>query len=208
MKTLLVIGEHPGFVEAIRSGLNSEQYRVIERSNLEEAEPLLAHGLVQACIVDVELANVQGIWLLEKLRRRAAKCPIVLYTGDKKWEWEEEAYLQGAAHVLAKPVRPRMLTALLERLWPAATAPVPAAPAPLPAAGPKTVGESAANPVDVKLLAENVNFYYGKFQALYDVSIEFISNRVTALIGPSGCGKSTFLRNLNRINETLRDTKL
>ena len=86
--------------------------------------------------------------------------------------------------------------------------PKPATSAPLPAAGPKTAGESAANPVDIKLLAENVNFYYGKFQALYDVSIEFISNRVTALIGPSGCGKSTFLRNLNRINETLRDTKL
>jgi phosphate transport system ATP-binding protein len=54
----------------------------------------------------------------------------------------------------------------------------------------------------------NVNFYYGAFQALHDVSLDFASNRVTALIGPSGCGKSTFLRNLNRINETLRDTRL
>jgi len=86
--------------------------------------------------------------------------------------------------------------------------PKPAMSAPLPAASPKMAGELAMNPVDVKLLAENVNFYYGKFKALHDVSIEFVSNRVTALIGPSGCGKSTFLRNLNRINETLRDTKL
>ena len=38
--------------------------------------------------------------------------------------------------------------------------------------------------------------------------LEFRRNHVTALIGPSGCGKSTFLRNLNRINETLRDTRL
>src|SRR5579871_2770921 len=59
-----------------------------------------------------------------------------------------------------------------------------------------------------KMRASNINFYYGKFHALHDVSLEFAANRVTALIGPSGCGKSTFLRNLNRINETLRDTRL
>jgi phosphate transport system ATP-binding protein len=56
--------------------------------------------------------------------------------------------------------------------------------------------------------ATNVDFYYGAFQALHGISLEFATNRVTALIGPSGCGKSTFLRNLNRINETLRDTRL
>jgi phosphate transport system ATP-binding protein len=60
----------------------------------------------------------------------------------------------------------------------------------------------------LKMRATNVNFYYGKFQALHDISLEFATNRVTALIGPSGCGKSTFLRNLNRINETLRDTRI
>ena len=59
-----------------------------------------------------------------------------------------------------------------------------------------------------KMRAANINFYYGKFRALHDVSLEFATNRVTALIGPSGCGKSTFLRNLNRINETLRDTRI
>src|SRR5580704_9644994 len=59
-----------------------------------------------------------------------------------------------------------------------------------------------------KMRAANINFYYGKFQALHDVSLEFAAHRVTALIGPSGCGKSTYLRNLNRINETLRDTRI
>jgi phosphate transport system ATP-binding protein len=59
-----------------------------------------------------------------------------------------------------------------------------------------------------KMRASQVNFFYGKFKALHDISIEFATNRVTALIGPSGCGKSTFLRNLNRINETLRDTRI
>lgn len=59
-----------------------------------------------------------------------------------------------------------------------------------------------------KMRASNVNFYYGEFKALHDISLDFATNRVTALIGPSGCGKSTFLRNLNRINETLRDTRI
>ena len=59
-----------------------------------------------------------------------------------------------------------------------------------------------------KMRTSNIDFYYGKFHALHDVSLEFAENRVTALIGPSGCGKSTFLRTLNRINETLRDTRI
>jgi len=59
-----------------------------------------------------------------------------------------------------------------------------------------------------KMRASQVNFFYGKFKALHDVSIDFATNKVTALIGPSGCGKSTFLRNLNRINETLYDTRI
>ncbi len=45
--------------------------------------------------------------------------------------------------------------------------------------------------------------WYGDFQALYDVSIDFKQGQITGLIGPSGCGKSTFLRSLNRIVERL-----
>jgi signal transduction histidine kinase/DNA-binding response OmpR family regulator len=117
MKTILVLAPHPELVETLRAGLNPEQYRVIHRVGVEEAEPLLAHGLANACIVDVELSGVQEIWILEKLRRRAPRCPIIIYTGAKQWEWEEEAYLKGATHVLNKPVRIRMLNALLDRLW-------------------------------------------------------------------------------------------
>ncbi len=51
--------------------------------------------------------------------------------------------------------------------------------------------------------AENVDFYYGSFQALTDVTMAFEKNRVTALIGPSGCGKSTLLRLLNRMNDLI-----
>src|SRR4051812_12263869 len=121
MRTLLVLAPHPKLPEDLRAGLNPEKYRIIHRTSLEEAEPLLGHGLADACILDVELSNVQGIWLLEKLHRRAAKCPVIIYTGPGQSDWEEEAYLQGATHVLSKPVRIRMLNALLERLWEGST---------------------------------------------------------------------------------------
>jgi phosphate transport system ATP-binding protein len=49
----------------------------------------------------------------------------------------------------------------------------------------------------------DVNFYYGQFRALTDISMDFEKNRVTALIGPSGCGKSTLLRLLNRMNDLI-----
>src|SRR5438105_5060751 len=111
MKTLLVLAQHPEMAEAVRAALNPSHYRVLHRTNLEEAEPLLAHGLVEACILDVELSAIPGVWFLEKLRRRAPTCPFIVYTGASPWEWEEEAYLHGAAHVLAKPVRARLLNA-------------------------------------------------------------------------------------------------
>jgi phosphate transport system ATP-binding protein len=58
-----------------------------------------------------------------------------------------------------------------------------------------------------KLHTVNLNFYYGKFQALHDINLEVPEKRITALIGPSGCGKSTFLRTLNRINETVKNSR-
>jgi len=75
---------------------------------------------------------------------------------------------------------------------------------------PPTISEPAGSvrTAAPKMRTANVNFFYGAFQALHDVSLEFAAHKVTALIGPSGCGKSTFLRNLNRINETLRDTRM
>jgi phosphate transport system ATP-binding protein len=56
--------------------------------------------------------------------------------------------------------------------------------------------------------AKNVNFDYGNFHALKDISIDIDPNTVTALIGPSGCGKSTFLRLLNRMNDLIPNTHL
>jgi len=59
-----------------------------------------------------------------------------------------------------------------------------------------------------KISVEHLDFYYGDKQALDDVSITIRDREITALIGPSGCGKSTFLRCLDRMNETIPDTRL
>jgi len=55
---------------------------------------------------------------------------------------------------------------------------------------------------------KNLNFYYGSFQALYDLTLNLPAKRVTGLIGPSGCGKSTFLRTLNRMYETVPSARV
>ena len=59
-----------------------------------------------------------------------------------------------------------------------------------------------------KLSAHSLDFFYGNFKALHGISMEVFDKRVTAFIGPSGCGKSTFLRTLNRMNETVRHSRV
>ena len=58
-----------------------------------------------------------------------------------------------------------------------------------------------------KISIKDLNFYYGKAQALYGISLEVPERQVVAFIGPSGCGKSTFLRTLNRMNDTIPGTR-
>jgi phosphate transport system ATP-binding protein len=59
----------------------------------------------------------------------------------------------------------------------------------------------------LKLQSHKLSFFYGGFQALYEIDVKVQANKITAFIGPSGCGKSTFLRTLNRMNETIRSTR-
>ena len=54
-----------------------------------------------------------------------------------------------------------------------------------------------------KMSTKSLDFYYGDFHALHDISLDFMAHEVTALIGPSGCGKSTLLRCLNRMNDLI-----
>jgi phosphate transport system ATP-binding protein len=60
----------------------------------------------------------------------------------------------------------------------------------------------------VGIQVEKLNAWFGSTQALYDITLQIPANHATAVIGPSGCGKSTFVRCLNRMHETIRDTRL
>ncbi len=53
------------------------------------------------------------------------------------------------------------------------------------------------------LESKDINVWFGERHVLKNVSLQFPSNEVTALIGPSGCGKSTFIRTLNRMHELI-----
>ena len=58
------------------------------------------------------------------------------------------------------------------------------------------------------MTARNVDVFYGKKQAINNVSLDIPENQITSLIGPSGCGKSTFLRCFNRMNDTIEICKV
>lgn len=61
---------------------------------------------------------------------------------------------------------------------------------------------------NLKIRVRDLSFYYGVSKTLKNIDMDFLSNHVTALIGPSGCGKSTFLRCLNRMNDTIKNTRV
>ncbi|MDX6558362.1 MAG: phosphate transport system ATP-binding protein [Blastocatellia bacterium] len=61
---------------------------------------------------------------------------------------------------------------------------------------------------ETKIAVDGLNFYYGRTQALHDISLNIPAQMVMALIGPSGCGKTTFLRTLNRMNDVIPGTRV
>src|ERR1700734_2553577 len=60
----------------------------------------------------------------------------------------------------------------------------------------------------VGIQVENLNAWYGKGQALYDINLKVAANHATALIGPSGCGKSRVIRCINRMHETIPEARV
>ena len=55
---------------------------------------------------------------------------------------------------------------------------------------------------------ENLNLFYGSFQALKNINLAISENEITAFIGPSGCGKSTLLKSLNRMNDLVEGCRI
>jgi len=68
--------------------------------------------------------------------------------------------------------------------------------------------DNDSNSQAVKLALNQINFYYGASQSLFNINIGIIKNAVTSFIGPSGCGKSTLLRCINRLNDLIEGTRL
>ena len=67
---------------------------------------------------------------------------------------------------------------------------------------PVSAADAAATSIaEDKIVAKDVDVFYGAFQAIKHASLTMKSQQVTALIGPSGCGKSTFLRALDRMHD-------
>src|SRR2546421_3134261 len=69
-------------------------------------------------------------------------------------------------------------------------------------------GRAALVATATKVAVENLNFFYGRVQALNGVTVEIPERMVMAFIGPSGCGKTTFLRTLNRMNDVIPGTRV
>ena len=59
-----------------------------------------------------------------------------------------------------------------------------------------------------KMVVENLDLYYGNFQALKNINLRLPENEISAFIGPSGCGKSTLLKCLNRMNDLVEGCKI
>lgn len=62
--------------------------------------------------------------------------------------------------------------------------------------------------METKIKIENLNLFYGGFQALHDISLEIPEHKITAFIGPSGCGKSTLLKSINRMNDMIEGCRI
>ena len=61
---------------------------------------------------------------------------------------------------------------------------------------------------DIAVSVHKMDLFYGSFQALKNINMEFPQKKLTALIGPSGCGKSTLLKSLNRMNDLVDGCKI
>lgn len=148
MITILVLTKQESLSAAVAAVVDPRNYKLIAKEDVREAESLLVRGAIDIALVDVELTDIKAIRLLQDLKQIAPHVPILIYTGSKQWEWEEDAYLLGVEHVLNKPVRGKLLNTLLERVAPKTdTTPaerVPGADSGRPRADPTVVDQPRA----------------------------------------------------------------
>ena len=124
-----------------------------------------------------------------------------------------DSRIRGFAKEPAEKATPKIKVAVPEnRVAEAAGVRAPAGQDGHPAVPPKKSSSGhapdAVAVTDPIVRSRDISLYYGKTQALTEITMDFPRNEVTALIGPSGCGKSTFLRCLNRMNDLIDSVRI
>jgi len=130
MRTVLVIAAEEGVSRDLREALPAEQYRVIPVQTAHLPEGLDRPGMLDAIILDADLDPRQPAKLIARLRRQVPDCAMIVLATAQQGDWVEEAWTLGITHLLAKPLRGRVASTLLERLWSR-----PHSPGAAPAAG-------------------------------------------------------------------------
>ena len=100
---------------SIEAAINPGAFRVISKEDPAAAASLLGRGAVDAIILDLENPDGVATRSIVEIRSFDPDCPLIVFSGLGPGAWEEEAYLLGAAHVIEKPVRARLLQSLLGR---------------------------------------------------------------------------------------------
>jgi nitrogen-specific signal transduction histidine kinase/DNA-binding response OmpR family regulator len=122
MRTLLILGKLRAFPASIEAATDRTKYQLIVKEDLRAAESLLTRGAIDAVLLDLEITDINAIRAIEQVRQAAPDVPLIVVSTGKQWEWEEDAYLLGVSHVLAKPIRPKLLNNLLDRVFQDASA--------------------------------------------------------------------------------------
>jgi signal transduction histidine kinase/CheY-like chemotaxis protein len=115
MQTLLIISPLTTFATAIEAALGVADFRVIAKPNTASAASLFARRAFDAVVVDIEVNGSKATRVVDEIRQLDPHVPIIIFAGETRKEWEEEAYLLGVSHVLDKPVRGPLLRHLLVR---------------------------------------------------------------------------------------------
>lgn len=167
MKHLAVLSKQSGLGAALRTVLDPARYRV---ATLDPDAPLPTG--TELFILDADLTDIRPIRVIENIRRQFPNAPVIIYSTARQWEWEEEAYLLGAAHVLAKPVRAKLLNALLDRLLTGtATLPAPGQSFGALALRTGTMGMEAPRPTEAPMLPTRALEPFRKFSRVLTHSL-------------------------------------
>jgi DNA-binding NtrC family response regulator len=113
--TLLIIDEKHSTLATLSEGIRSENpYRVLTESNPANVLERLEREAVDLILCDMELSQVSGLDLVEKIRQAHGNLPVVVYSESGATEGVAEAIRKGATHFVTEPRDPRLLAAAVD----------------------------------------------------------------------------------------------